>query len=183
MKKSPFYMPPGYVATRMDLVAMVFGCLLMFGIGFMMWNERVEVPPVPKKMVLRSAYVTQPLSGSKSSAYLYFNVERGESYYKYRIDFPSYEAELLDVRKHKKLWVAVDAGSDNEFVWAVYDDELLLMMSRQQITQWARVNNFRSYIMVAYSGLAIGYFVFFILRYGIFNRSCHRKVFNDDREN
>ena len=69
MKKSPFYIPPGYVATPMDLVVMVFCCLLMFGLGSMMWGARVEVPPVPKEVVLCSAYVTQPLSRSKSSVY------------------------------------------------------------------------------------------------------------------
>ena len=47
MNKSPFYMPPGYVATPMELVVVVFFCLLMFGVGVMMWNERVEVPAVP----------------------------------------------------------------------------------------------------------------------------------------
>ena len=182
MKKSPFYISPDYVATPMDLVVMVFGCLLMFGLGLMMWNELVEVPPVPKKMVLLSAYVTQPLTGSKSSAYLYFDVGRVESDYKYSIEFPSREARLLGVRKHKKLWVAVDADTDNKFVWAVYDDEFRLMMSRQQIARWARGNNIISYIMVAYSSLAVGYFVFHIIRYGIFNRYCHRKVFNEDRE-
>ncbi len=183
MKKSPFYISPDYVATPMDLVVMVFGCLLMFGLGLMMWNELVEVPPVPKKMVLLSAYVTQPLTGSKSSAYLYFDVERVESDYKYSIEFPSREARLLGVRKHKKLWVAVDADTDNKFVWAVYDDEFRLMMSRQQIAQWAKGNNARGYIMMVYFCLAISYFVFYIIKYGIYNRSCQRKGFNDDREN
>ncbi|KMN14995.1 hypothetical protein TU86_06805 [Pseudomonas weihenstephanensis] len=182
MKKSPFYIPPGYVATRMDLVVMVFYCLLMFGLGLMMWEARVEVPPVPKEVVLRSAYVTQPLSRSKSSVYLYFNVERGEGDYKYSIEFPSYESNSLNVRKHGKLWVAVDANSDNEFVWAVYDDEFRLMMSRQQIAQWAKDNNFRSYLMIACFYLAVGYFVFYIIRYGVFNRYCQRKVFSEDRE-
>lgn len=182
MKKSPFYIPPGYVATPMDLVVVVFFCLLMFGVGVMMWNERVEVPAVPKSMVLRSAYVTHALGRSKSSVYLYFNVGRGESDYKYRIEFPSYEIGLLDVRKHKKLWVAVDADSDNTFVWAVYDEEFLLMMSRQQIARWTRDNNVVSYIMVAYSSLAVGFFVFYIIRCGVFNRYCQRKVCSEDRE-
>ena len=182
MKKSPFYIPPGYVATPMELVVVVFFCLLMFGVGVMMWNERVEVPAVPKSMVLRSAYVTHAVGRSKLSVYLYFNVGRGESDYKYRIEFPSYEDGLLDVRKHKKLWVAVDADSDNTFVWAVYDEEFLLMMSRQQIARWARGNNIISYIMVAYSSLAVGYFVFYIIRCGVFNRYCQRKVCSEDRE-
>ena len=182
MKKSPFYIPPGYVATPMDLVVVVFFCLLMFGVGVMMWNERVEVPAVPKSMVLRSAYVTHALGRSKSSVYLYFNVARSEGDYKYSIEFPSYESKLLNVRKHGKLWVAVDANSDAEFVWAVYDDEFRLMMSRQQIAQWAKDNNFRSYLMIVCFYLAMGYFVFYIIRYGVFNRYCHRKVFNEDGE-
>lgn len=72
MKKLSLYIPLDYVATRVDLVLMVLSCLLMLGLGLMMWNARVEVPPEPKKLVLRSAYVTHPLDWSKSSAFFVF---------------------------------------------------------------------------------------------------------------
>lgn len=182
MKKSSFYIPPGYVATRCELVFIFLGCLVMFGVGLMMWDTLVDIPPVPKKLVLRSAYVTHSLGGSKSSAYLYFNVEQGEGGYKYMIEFPSRESGLLDIYKHKKLWVAADSDGRSEFVWAVYDDEFRLMMSRQQIEQWVRVNNVRGYIMVACSCLTISYFIFLIVRSGVYNRYCNKKVVSENRE-
>lgn len=179
MKKVSWYIPLDYVATRVDLVVMVIGCLLMFVFGLIMWNALVEVPPVPKKLVLRSAYVTHPLDWSKSSAYLYFNVERGEGDYKYRVVFLNNEARLLDVYKDKKLWVAVDASSDNRFVWAVYDDELRLMMSRQQIELWLRHKNGGSYLAIILSCLALGYYGFVMVRCGIWNKYCCGEVVND----
>lgn len=48
MKKSSFYIPPGYVATRCELVFIFLGCLVMFGVGLMMWDALVDIPPVPK---------------------------------------------------------------------------------------------------------------------------------------
>lgn len=181
MKKSSFYIPPGYVATRCELVFMFLCGLVMFGVGLMMWAELIEIPPVPQKLVLRSAYVTHSLGGSKSSVYLYFNVGRGEGEYKYRIEFPSRESVSWNIHKYKKLWVATDGDDRTEFVWAVYDDEFRLMMSRQQIEQWVRGNNVRGYIMVAYSCLAIGCFVFFMIRYGVYNRYCNKKVSSENR--
>lgn len=78
MKKLSLYIPLDYVATRVDLVVMALSCLFMLGLGVMMWDARVEVPPEPKKLVLRSAYVTHPLDRSKSSAFLYFTVGQDE---------------------------------------------------------------------------------------------------------
>ena len=66
MKKSSFYIPPGYVATRCELVFMFMGCLLMFWLGFRMWDALIEIPAVPEKLVLRSAYVTRLLNVSKA---------------------------------------------------------------------------------------------------------------------
>ena len=182
MKKLSFNIPPGYVATRCELVFMFLGCLVMFGVGLMMWGTLVDIPPAPQKLVLRSAYVTHSLGGSKSSVDLYFNVRRGEGEYKYRIEFPSRESRLFSIHKYKELWVATDSDGRSEFVWAVYDDEFRLMMSRQQIERWVKGNNVRGYIMVAYSCLAIGCFIFLIVRCGVYNRSCNKRVISENRE-
>ena len=180
MKKQSMYIPLDYVATRVDLVMMVLSGLLILGLGLMMWNARVEVPLEPKKLVLRSAYVTHPLDWSRSSAFLYFTVGQDEGGYKYKVEFSTGDAKLLDVREHEKLWVAVDAKGENEFVWAVYDDELRLMVSRQQIEWWVRYNNGGNYLAVVLSCLALSYCGFFIFRCGIWNRYyCRRKV--DDK--
>lgn len=179
MRKLSLCIPLDYVATRVDLVVMVCGCLLMLGLGLMMWNALVEVPAVPEKLVLRSAYVTHPLDWSKSSAYLYFNVERDEGDYKYRVVFFNNEARLLEIHKNKKLWVAVDANSDNQFVWAVYDGDLRLMMGRQQIQRWLRHKNGGSYLAIVLSCLAFSCCAFFMVRCHVWNRYYCRGVVDD----
>ena len=181
MKKLSLYIPLDYVATRVDLVLMVLSCLLMLGLGLMMWNARVEVPPEPKKLVLRSAYVTHPLDWSKSSAFLYFAVGQDEGSYKYKVEFSGEDAKLLDVHKHKRLWVAVDADGESEFVWAVYDEELRLMVSRKQIEWWVRYNNGGNYFAVVLSCLALSYCGFFIFRCGVWNRHYCRRMVDDNR--
>ena len=170
VKKILLYMPPGYVATRCDWVVMVSCCLLMFGLGLLAWNERVKVPLPPQRLMLRSAYVTHSLGVSKSEAQLYFKVEREGGDYTYKIGLPHEEARLLSVHKFKKLWVAVDSGSNEQFVWAVYDEEFRLMMSRQQIEKWVRYRNGRSYLMVTVTCLAMGYYIFNIVRCGVWNK-------------
>lgn len=182
MKKLSMYIPLDYVATRVDLVMMVLSCLLILGLGLMMWNARVEVPPEPKKLVLRSAYVTHPLDWSRSSVFLYFTVGQGEGGYKYNVEFSTEAAKLLDVHEHKKLWVAVDAKGEHEFVWAVYDDELRLMVSRKQVEWWVRYNNGGNYLAVVLSCLSLSYCSFFMLRCGVWNRYCCRRKVDGNRE-
>ena len=182
VKKLSFYILPGHVATRCELVFMFMGCLLMFWLGFRMWDALIEIPAVPEKLVLRSAYVTRLLNVSKAKKSLHFNVacDRGE--YSYKIEFSHADTGELNVHKFKGLWVAVDSGSDDQFVWAVYDDEFRLVMSRQQIEWWAKYSNGSNYFMIVYACLASGYFVFFIIRCGICNRGRYKKVLNEDRE-
>ena len=182
VKKSSFYIPPGHVATRCELVFMFMGCLLMFWLGFRMWDALIQIPPVPEKLVLRSAYVTRLLSVSKATKSLHFNVvcDRGE--YSYKIEFSHVDTGELAVHRFKRLWVAVDSGSDDQFVWAVYDEGFRLMMSRQQIEWWAEYSNGSNYLMILYACLASGYFFFFIIRCGIYNRCRYKKVLNEDRE-
>ena len=57
-----------------------------------------------------------------------------------------------------------------------------MMMSRQQIEQWVRVNNVRGCIMVACLCLTISYFIFLIVRCGVYNRYCNKKVVSENRE-
>lgn len=170
MKKASLHRYHGYVASPGELLVMFFGCLLFLGLGFMMWNALVEVPPVPKKLVLRGAYATQSLSVSKAKASLYFNVLQDQGYYKYEIDFYHGDVGELNVYKFKKLWVAVDLEGVSQFFWAVYDDEFRLIMSRQQIENWARVGNVLHYSMISFACLAVGYLLFAMFRYGVWNR-------------
>ncbi|MFP3656840.1 hypothetical protein, partial [Burkholderia sp. SIMBA_052] len=68
----------------------------------------MDVPPLPKHLVLSSAHVTQPLNVSKGQADLYFEVDSDEGGYKYRLELMRRDTEFLHVFKGKKIWVAVD---------------------------------------------------------------------------
>ena len=110
MKKSSFYIPPGYVATRCELVFMFLCGLVMFGVGLMMWAELIEIPPVPQKLVLRSAYVTHSLGGSKSSVYLYFNVGEARVSINTGLNFPvvnPYRGVFINTRNYGWLQTAM----------------------------------------------------------------------------
>lgn len=62
MKKFSFYMPPvAYVSKPAELIVFFLMGLALAGVAIFTWNAIVDIPPVPKRLVLRSAQVTQPL--------------------------------------------------------------------------------------------------------------------------
>lgn len=69
MKKSYFYRAPSYVVGTGELFFMSVVVSVMFWIALIGWRDLVEVPPSPERVILRSAYFTQPLIISKSSAF------------------------------------------------------------------------------------------------------------------
>ena len=174
-KRSLCIPPPGYVAGMGELIFVFVGILVMVGLACMMWGSLVEIPAVPKKMVLRNAYVTHALGMSKSTARLSIKVMRDQGGYDCSFDLPNDEVRLLNVKKFKKLWVAIEAGSDNNFVWAIYDDEFKLMVSRQQILRGVTHNNGAVYLVVVWTCLFVGYWIFNMFRCGVWNRFYYKK--------
>ena len=69
MKKFSFYMPPKeYVSKPAELVAFFLLGLALMGVVIFTWNRIVDIPPVPKRLALRSAQVTQPLVVSRGAS-------------------------------------------------------------------------------------------------------------------
>lgn len=128
VKRSPLYIPPGYVAGPGELVVLFIGCLVMLGLMFFMLSNVIDVPPVPQELVLKRAHVTQSLDSSRSTAYLYINVGDGEYSYDYVIRVFNDDAQDFNVKKSQVLWVGVDPHSESRFVWSIYDDGLKLML-------------------------------------------------------
>jgi len=176
VRKRSIYIPPrGYVAGVGELIVLFACILVMAGLGSMMWDSLVDIPSVPKRLVLRNAYVTHSLGVSKSTSQMHIKVARQGGGYDHSFDIPNGEARLLGVHKFKKLWVAIDADSDNKFVWAVYDDRFQLMMSRQQIVDWAEQGNDVAFLMVFCSCLIVVYGIFNMGLCGVWNRFYYKK--------
>ncbi|KMM83718.1 hypothetical protein, partial [Pseudomonas psychrophila] len=176
VRKRSIYIPPrGYVAGVGELIVLFACILVMAGLGSMMWASLVEIPSVPKGLVFRSAYVTHALGVSKSTSQMYIKVARQGGEYDHSFDIPNREARLLGIHKFKRLWVAIDADRDNQFVWAVYDERFQLMMSRRQIVGWAEQGNDVALLMVFCSCLIVVYGVFNMGVCGVWNRYYYKK--------
>lgn len=165
MKKFSFYMPPkGYVSKPAELVAFFLLCLALMGVVIFTWSRIVDIPPVPKRLALRSAQVTHPLVVSRGQVDLYFNVNSDEGVYKYRLEMMHRDAERMDVRKGGEIWVALDADSNNPFVWGVYDEEFKLLVGRQQIEWGRRYINRGYHVAVIGFGLSVMCCLYFLVR-------------------
>lgn len=165
MKKLSFYMPPaGYVSKPAELVVFFLLGVMLTGVVVFAWNGIVDVPPVPKRLVLISAQVTHPLYISRGQVDLYFDVSSDEGGYKYRLEMAHKNAACLNVLKGEDIWVALDADSNNPFVWGVYDDEFKLLVGRQQIEWGRRYINGGHYFMVICLGLVVIGCLYFLVR-------------------
>ena len=160
-----------YVASVSETVFCLFTFLLFSFSTFYFFSRVVETPLVPRKFVLEEAYIYKDLSdASKSTSYLYLRVGRDDEAYNYIIEASSRDLRHLDLSKSRKLLVAVDSTRSNQFVWGVYDEEGVIMISRKDILQWVDSNNAANYFTVfAFSGLSL-YLLMLIVRNGIWNR-------------
>ena len=165
MIKFSFYMPPAaYVSKPAERVVFFFIGLALAGVVIFTWNGIVDVPSAPKHLVLRSAQVTHPLSISKGQVYLYLRVGSEDGGYKHRLEMVHNNAMRLNVCKGDSIWVALDADSSNPFVWGIYDDELKLLVSRQQIEWGQRYINGGYYFIVFWFGLSAIGCLYFLVR-------------------
>ncbi|MES2869851.1 MAG: hypothetical protein V4749_09810 [Pseudomonadota bacterium] len=158
-KRPLFIPPPGYVAGVGELIVLAVGGLVMLWLAFLMLDEVVEVPPAPKALELRRAYITRPLVVSRSAAYIHVKVERREKGYSYVIRMPSNDAQQLNMHKGKQLWVGVGSSNDDQFVWSVYDDGLRLILGHKQRVWQVKYNNGLHYFMFVLWFLGFGFWV------------------------
>ncbi|WP_019410198.1 hypothetical protein [Pseudomonas psychrophila] len=174
MKKFSFYMPPAaYVSKPAELIVFFLMGLALAGVVVFTWNGIVDVPPVPKRLVLRSAQVTHPLYVSRGQVDLYLCVSSDGGCYKHRLEMVHKNVARLNLRKGENIWVSLDSDSSNSFVWGIYDDELKLLVGRQQIEWGQRYINGGNYFMAFWFGLCVIGCLYFLVR-EVWNRYFYR---------
>ena len=182
MKKFSFYMPPvAYVSKPAELIVFFLMGLALAGVAIFTWNAIVDIPPVPKRLVLRSAQVTQPLYISRGQVDLYLRVSSDDGDYKHRLEMVHKNVMHSNVRKGDSIWVALDAESSNPFVWGIYDDGLKLLVSRQQIEWGQRYINGGYYFMAFWFGLCVIGCLYFLVR-EVWDIYLYRGVVSGDRK-
>jgi hypothetical protein len=170
MRAKDLYIPPGYVAGVGEIVfCVIVFFFLVFASAYMLGDVK-EIPPLPEKLVMESAYIYRDVSQSKNDSYLYLKVGLGDYAYNYTILAHSSDLRYLDLRKSRKLWVAVDSDRSKRFIWWVYDFDNKLIISRKEILDWIRYYNSGNYFVVMLGGVSSLYLLLIIVRNGVWNR-------------
>jgi len=175
--------PDGYVLTTLEIIFLIIIFLYLVGGSFYHFYELVEIPLVPKEVVLESAFVNRNISGgSKTTSNLYLTVGPDDEAYDYVIEASTRDIEHLGFNKSRKLWVAVEPDRRKRFVWGVYDNELTLLISRQDILQWSKYNNAKNYFVIFTWGFGSLYLLFVLINNGIWNRVLAKRIAHENRE-
>lgn len=135
------------------------------------FSKVIDVPAVPEKFVLEDAFIYRGLSkASKTTSYLYLRVGLDDEAYNYIIEVSNRDIGHLDLSSLRKLLVAVDSDRKKHFVWWIYDENGVVLISRKEILQWVKSNNSANYFTVFTWSVLSLYLLFLIFRYGIWNR-------------
>lgn len=170
MRAKNLYIPHDYVAGAGE----IFFCVIVFSFlvfaSAYMLDDVKEIPPLPERLVMESAYIYRDVSQSKADAYLYLRVGLGDDAYKYTVVARSRDVLHLDLRRSQRLWVAVDPDRSKQFVWWVYDFDSNLVISHKEILDWIRHYNSGNYFVVILAAASSLYLLFIIVRNGVWNR-------------
>ncbi|MVV49169.1 hypothetical protein EJA72_13115 [Pseudomonas sp. PB120] len=184
MRYKALSIPDGYVLTIFEVVFLVTILMFVFGGALYHFYRVVEIPPTPRKVVLESAFVYRGVSEvSRTTSNLYFRIGSDDKAYDYVMEASSRDIKYLAFSKSKKLWVALESDRNKQFVWGVYDDELVLLISRKNILQWARYKNSVNYFMFFAWGFGSLYLLFVLINNGVWNRFLAKRIAHENREN
>lgn len=170
MRAKDLYIPPGYVAGVGEIafcVTVFF--FLVFASAYMLGDVK-EIPSLPERLVMENAYIYRDVSQSKNDSYLYLKVGLDDDAYNFTIVARSSDLRHLDLRKSRKLWVAVDSDRSKQFVWWIYDFDNKLIVSRKEILDWMRYYNSRNYFVAILGAVSSLYLLLIIVRNGVWNR-------------
>jgi len=181
MRIKDLYIPPGYVAGVGEIVfCVIVFFFLVFASTYMLGDVK-EIPSLPENLVMESAYIYRDVSQSKNDSYLYLKVGLGDDAYNYTIVARSSDLRHLDLRKSRKLWVAVDSDRSKRFVWWVYDFDNKFIISRKEILGWVRRYNSGNYFVAILGAVSSLYLLLIIVRNGVWNRVVAKRKAHESR--
>lgn len=171
-----YEIPPGYVPGIFG-TGFLLALLGLFSLGVFYHYDRIlEIPSAPKIVVLKAAFVHKDISRiSKTTSNLYLCVGTGDEIHDYVIEASTEDVRNLNIIKSRKLWVAIEQERSERFVWAVYDHNFELLISRQKILEWARYKNIVNYFIVVAWGVLSLFLLFILCKYGVWNRVLARR--------
>lgn len=182
MRYKALLIPDGYVLTAFEVVFLVTILMCLCGGSVYHLYKVIEIPPAPRKVVMESAFLYKNVLGSsKNTSSLYLRVGSDHDAYNYVIEASTRDIKHLAFSKSRKLWVAVESGRSKRFVWSVYDNELALLVSQQDVMRWARSNNIKNYLIVFILYASSLCLLFWLLRNGIFNRFLAKRIARENR--
>ena len=170
MPAKNLYIHPEYIAGVGEVVLLLFLFVGLVVASIFMYGEIQEIPPLPERLVMEKAYLYRDVSQSRTTSSLYLRVGLGEDAYNYIIEASASDIQHLNLRKGKKLWVAVDSDRTKRFVWWIYDVDTNLLISRKDILLWIRSNNIGCYFVLIGWSIILSYLLLIIVRNGIWNR-------------
>ncbi|MFL1528302.1 hypothetical protein [Pseudomonas sp. O230] len=182
MRNKILSIPDGHVLSTFEIVFLIIILFYFSVISFHYFGRIVEIPLVPKKVVLKSAFVYRSISEvSKTTSNLYLRIGPDDEAYEYVIEASTRAVKHLDFSKSRKLWVAVEPDRSKRFIWGVYDDELGLLISRKDILEWAQYSNSVNYFLIVTLGIGFLYLLFVLFKNGVWNRLLAKRIARENR--
>lgn len=177
-----FDIPSDYVPGVFEIIFSIVIVVYLSVVSLWHLGKVIEIPPVPKKVVLESAVVYRDVStASKTMSKLYLRIGPVDEAYNHIVDASTQDIKSFDFNKSRKLWVAVESDRSKRFVWGVYDSDLGLLISRKDIVEWAQYNNSTNYFVFA-TWFALSLLMLFMLfKHGLWNRFLARRMTHEDR--
>lgn len=170
-----------YVASGFEIVLCLIMFLSLVVASVVLFGKIKEVPAFPRDLIFENAFIYKEVSQSRSTSYLYLRVGLEEGAYDYAIEAFSQDVRGLDLKRSKKLLVAVDSDRNKRFVWGVHDEGGALLISSQKILEWEKHYRFGlCFLIFAWSAVSL-YFLLVIVRHGIWSRIAEKRVVHENR--
>lgn len=182
MRYKIFDVPSDYVPSVFEVVFSVVILMYLLFVSFYHLGQVKEIPSIPKRVVLENAFIYRDISAvSKTTSNVYLRVGPDDDAYDHIIEASTRDVQHLDLKKSRKLWVAVEPDRSKRFVWGVYDNELGLLISRQEILEWAQYRSSVNYFVVVTWGFLSLYLLFVLLKHGVWNRYLAKRIARENR--
>ena len=98
MPAKNLYIPPEYIAGVGEIVFLVFLFVGFVVASVPMYGKVLEIPPLPERLVMESAYLYRDVFQSRATSSLYLRVGLDEDAYNYIIEASASDIQHLNLR-------------------------------------------------------------------------------------